>query len=103
MTRPRIRLKSQSTRNKPWPKGRARTWRVDPDVGRWLDERCTIGPSLGASACRLARSWRSWCVGRSLEPGDKDHLGRQLTLRGFPTLRTRTGIRRCGLTVTPSA
>ena len=49
--RPTLRYKSDSTRNKPWPR------RQSPDLARrprrrpWLDERCNIGVSLSASAC----------------------------------------------------
>jgi hypothetical protein len=95
--RPTFRYKSDSTRNKPWPKGKARGWPTDEFVDRWLAERCLVSPALLSKSSHLLASWLTWCEARNADPRDGMHLGRQLGLRGFPAERRADGYWRFGL------
>jgi hypothetical protein len=95
--RPTFRYKSDSTRNKPWPKGKPRDWPIDELVDQWLAECCVVSPALLSKSSHLLASWLTWCEARKADPKDSMHLGRQLVMRGFPTKRRANGYWRFGL------
>jgi hypothetical protein len=94
-SRPKLRLKSDRTRNRPWLKGKLRSWPVDRNVDLWIEHCCHLDPTGLEPASALRRSWERWCEARGLGPGHRLHLGQQLTLRGLPAFRA--GARHMGI------
>jgi hypothetical protein len=61
--------------------------RNDPDVDRWLAERCSCRPGTRTRAVDLQVAWRCWCGRHDRDPGCSRHFVDQLERRGFPPVQ----------------
>jgi hypothetical protein len=61
--------------------------RDDPDVDRWLSERCCCRPDAHARAVDLQVSWRCWCGRHGRDPGCSRHFVDQLGRRGHGSVQ----------------
>ncbi|HMG40312.1 MAG TPA: phage/plasmid primase, P4 family [Acidimicrobiales bacterium] len=60
-------------------------------LGRFLDERCLLGPHHRARSSDLYNTWTRWCTTEGEEPGTNKAFTTQLQNRGFDTQRTKVG------------
>jgi putative DNA primase/helicase len=54
----------------------------DEDVfGRWIEEKCQLGPALKAAATSLYGSWTEFAIANGLKPGSSQSFSESLTQR----------------------
>jgi phage/plasmid-associated DNA primase len=59
-------------------------------VGRWLDERCNLGPNCKATSGALYASWKSWADANGEYAGSNKRFSETLTARGFTRANTNS-------------
>ena len=59
-------------------------------VGRWLDERCNLGPNCKATSGALYASWKSWADTNGEYAGSNKRFSETLTARGFTRANTNS-------------
>ena len=52
-------------------------------LGRFLDQRCLVGPHFTVRSSDLFAAWSKWCVNEGEEPGTQTALATRLQNRGF--------------------
>ena len=68
----------------------AREYRNDmDDVGRWIGEKCEVGPPFACSFAELWDDYLSWCEADGIEPVPKRAFGNHLKAHGCPPSETR--------------
>ncbi|MBR7621454.1 hypothetical protein JKL49_18830 [Phenylobacterium sp. 20VBR1] len=74
-------------------------------VGRWLDERCTLGPNCKETSGALYASWKSWTEANGEYAGSNKRFSETLTARGFARANTMTarGFRGLALRQAPTS
>jgi len=68
-------------------------------LGRWLEERCDLGPNLKATSNALYTSWKSWADANGEYAGSNKRFSETLTARGFHRANTSTARGFRGLTL----
>ena len=59
-------------------------------LGRWLEERCDLGPNLKATSGDLYTSWKNWAEANGEYAGSNKRFSETLTARGFHRANTST-------------
>jgi putative DNA primase/helicase len=72
-------------------------------VGQWIEAACVQGPRLLTTMKDLYESYKSWCENSSVEAMQNSCFGKELTRRGFKSIRGRCGNGRIGIGLKPSA
>jgi hypothetical protein len=76
------------------------TYREDNDtVGQWIDAACVQEAGLRTSMKELHGSYKSWCENSGVEALQSASLGKELTRRGFDSIKERLGNARRGIAV----
>jgi putative DNA primase/helicase len=79
-----------------------RNYRSEHDsVGQWIDGNCNQAPNLHSSMKDLYRSYQEFCENSALEAMPNTTFGKELTRRGFASVRHRNGNARRGLALKP--
>ncbi len=79
-------------------------YRADSDtVQRWIDECCTKGPNMSASAADIHGNYKKWCSDAGEHAVTKKQLGERLEALGFTQDRTASTRLWRGLCVPESA
>jgi putative DNA primase/helicase len=74
------------------------TYRQENDtVGQWIDAACLQEAGLRASMKELYGSYKSWCENSGVEALQNASLGKELTRRGFDSIKERLGNSRRGI------
>jgi putative DNA primase/helicase len=56
----------------------------DEDIfGRWVEEKCELGPALKAGASTLYQSWADFAIANGVKPGNSLFFSENLTTRGI--------------------
>ncbi len=58
-------------------------------IGRWIDERCTLGPHLSASTTAMFADWKAWADANGEFAGSVKRFSEALIVRGFERHNTR--------------
>jgi P4 family phage/plasmid primase-like protien len=68
-------------------------------VGRWIEERCTVGPSRSATSAMLYGDWKAWAEANGEYAGSQKRFSESLTTRGYERRNTNSarGFRGIGL------
>jgi putative DNA primase/helicase len=68
-------------------------YRAESDaLGRFLDERCLLGPNFRCRSSQLFSAWAVWCAREGIEAGTNKSFTTALQNRGLDTERTKVGI-----------
>jgi putative DNA primase/helicase len=68
-------------------------YRIESDVlGRFLDERCFLGPNFTVRSSELFNIWSGWCAREGEETGTNKAFTGALQGRGYDTNRTNVGM-----------
>jgi putative DNA primase/helicase len=63
-------------------------------IGRWIEDRCTLGSCYWTAGKRLFADWQDWCNQTGESPGTQKRLTQRLHARGIPSKRDEaTGTR----------
>jgi len=54
-------------------------------IGRWIEERCAVGPSYWTSGAALFSDWQRWCEQTGERPGTQKRFTQALQGRGIPS------------------
>jgi len=57
-------------------------------IGRWIEERCAVGPSYWTSGAALFSDWQRWCEQTGERPGTQKRFTQALQGRGIPSGRS---------------
>lgn len=78
-------------------------YREDQDViGQWIDECCSVSPSLESSTDALYASHRDWAIKNGFRPSTRNALGRRLGDKGFSGRKSHGRMVREGISVKTS-
>lgn len=58
-------------------------------IGRWIDERCSMGPSQNASTATMFADWKAWAEANGEFAGSVKRFSESLIVRGFERHNTR--------------
>jgi putative DNA primase/helicase len=62
---------------------------TDEDIlGRWLEERCLIGPMHKATIRELFEDWKQWCLRNGEQPGSTKWFSQNLETRDYARERS---------------
>ena len=56
-------------------------------VGRFLEDRCNVGPMLSERSTALFAQWQRWCVSEGVEPGSQTAFSLTLKNRGYAIVK----------------
>jgi putative DNA primase/helicase len=74
------------------------TYRNENDsVGQWIDSACVLEPSAHTTVKELYESYRRWCDNSGLDVLSNACFGKELTRRGFESIKGRSGNGRRGI------
>jgi putative DNA primase/helicase len=74
------------------------TYRKENDsVGQWIESSCVLEPSGGTTMKDLYASYTTWCENSGVEPLSNAFFGKELTHRGFESIKGRSGNGRRGI------
>jgi putative DNA primase/helicase len=80
-----------------------RTYRKDNDsVGQWIDSACVLDTSTGTTMKDLYASYLTCCENSGVEPLSNAYFGKELTRRGFESIKGRSGNGRLGIALKPT-
>ena len=85
-------LEWQKTGLRPPPAVTAATedyFEAEDAVGRWIDERCSVGSHLSASTAALFADWKAWAEASGEFTGSVKRFSEALIVRGFERHNTR--------------
>lgn len=67
-------------------------YRTDSDaLGRFLEQRCVLHPTMTVGSTALFEEWKRWCTGENHDPGSATGFARDLQGRGLDNRKDRTG------------
>jgi putative DNA primase/helicase len=79
------------------------TYRRDNDsVGQWIESSCVLESSAGTTMKELYASYTTWCENSGVEPLSNGYFGKELTRRGFESIKGRSGNGRLGIALKPT-
>ena len=79
------------------------TYRKDNDsVGQWIDSACVLDTSTGTTMKELYSSYSTWCENSGVDALSNAYFGKELTHRGFESIKGRSGNGRRGIALKPT-
>jgi putative DNA primase/helicase len=74
------------------------TYRRDNDsVGQWIESSCVLESSAGTTMKELYASYLTWCENSGVDALSNAYFGKELTHRGFESIKGRSGNGRRGI------